>query len=61
MCKLLACMGFDNHLLNVKCLVLGYTIDDHAYYGINELLTIIFFSIYKSYFQSKKKTKNVIT
>lgn len=59
MYKLLSFIGYGKHLLNVKCLVLGYKIDDNAYYDINELLTIVYFSIYKSYFQSNKRTKNI--
>ena len=48
-----------NHILTLKNLVLGYKINEKEYYDINYLLTIIMFTIYKSYCVSEHKNKNV--
>ena len=45
--------------LKLKHLIFGYKIIDNNYYGVNYLITILGFSIYKSYYLSEKKTKNV--
>jgi hypothetical protein len=45
--------------LKLKHLIFGYKISDNNYYGVNYFITILGFSIYKSYYLSDKKTKNV--
>jgi hypothetical protein len=45
--------------LKLKHLVFGYKISDNNYYGVNYFITILGFSIYKSYYLSEQKTKNV--
>jgi hypothetical protein len=45
--------------LNLKHLIFGYKIIDNNYYGVNYFITILGFSIYKSYYLSEQKTKNV--
>ena len=43
--------------LKLKHLIFGYTISDNNYYGVNYFITILGFSIYKSYYLSEQKTK----
>jgi hypothetical protein len=45
--------------LKLKHLIFGYKISDKNYYGANYFITILGFSIYKSYYSSEQKTKNV--
>ena len=45
--------------LKLKHLIFGYKISDKNYYGVNYFITILVFSIYKSYYFSEQKTKNV--
>ena len=45
--------------LKLKHLIFGYKISDKNYYGVNYFITILSFSIYKSYYLSEQKTKNV--
>ena len=44
-------------LLKLKHLIFGYTLSDNNYYGVNYFITILGFSIYKSYYLSEQKTK----
>lgn len=46
-------------LIKLQNLIFGYKITDNKYYSINYLITIISFSIYKSYYVSEQKTKNI--
>ena len=43
--------------LKLKHLVFGYKISDNNYYGVNYFITILGFSIYKSYKTEDKKCK----
>jgi len=45
--------------LKLKHLIFGYKISDNNYYGVNYFIPILGFSIYKSYYLSEQKTKNV--
>ena len=45
--------------LKLRHLIFGYKISDNNYYGVNYFITILGFSIYKSYYLSEQKTKNV--
>ena len=45
--------------VKLKHLIFGYTISDNNYYGVNYFITILGFSIYKSYYLSEQKSKNV--
>jgi hypothetical protein len=45
--------------LKLKHLIFGYKKSDNNYYGANYFITIFSFSIYKSYYFSEQKTKNV--
>ena len=45
--------------LKLKHLIFGYKISDKNYYGVNYFITILSFSIYKSYYLSEQKTTNV--
>ena len=49
----------SSNLFTLKNLVWGYKIRSPEYYEINYLLTIIAFSIYKSYYVSEQKTKEI--
>jgi hypothetical protein len=46
-----------DHVFNLESLVFGYKIYDQAYFDLNLLITLIFFSIYKAYYISNKKKK----
>lgn len=48
-----------NFEIKLRHLVFGYKIADKDYFTINYLLTIIMFSIYKSYYLSEQKSKYV--
>ena len=37
----------------------GYKINDTSYYSINDLITIILFTVYKGYNISEQKTKQI--
>jgi hypothetical protein len=45
--------------LKLKHLIFGYKISDKNYYGVIYFITILGFSIYKSYYVSEQKTTNV--
>jgi hypothetical protein len=45
--------------LKLKHLIFGNKISDKKYYSVNYFITILGFSIYKSYYLSEQKTKNV--
>jgi hypothetical protein len=45
--------------LKLKHLIFGYKISDKNYYDVNYFITILGFSIYKSYYLSEQKTQNV--
>ena len=45
--------------LKLKHLIFGYRISDNNYYSVNYFITILGFSIYKSYYLSEQKIKNV--
>jgi hypothetical protein len=48
-----------DHVFNLESLVFGYKIYDQAYFDLNLLITLIFFSIYKAYYISNQKQKKV--
>ena len=50
--------GFENNI-GLKHVVFGYKIYDNELSGFNYLITIIGFTIYKSYHLSERKTKDV--
>lgn len=50
-------LNLDEHVLSLPHLVFGYKITDESYNEINFLLTIIVFSIHKTYYLSNGKTK----
>ena len=45
--------------LKLKHLIFGYKISDNNYYGVNYFITILGFSMYKSYYLYEQKTTNV--
>jgi hypothetical protein len=45
--------------LKLKHLIFGYRISDNNYYSVNYFITILGFSIYKSYYLSEQKITNV--
>ena len=50
------CIGFTNEI-SIKHIILGYKISHKNYWKFNLILTIIAFSIYKSFYVSDKKKK----
>jgi hypothetical protein len=46
--------------ITLKHIVHGYKIDDKNYLALNFLITVVGFSIYKSYYISEQKTKYII-
>ena len=47
------------HFVTLKHIVFGYKIFDKDYFDFNYILTILGFSIYKGYYASEQKTKQV--
>jgi hypothetical protein len=50
-------LGIENKI-TLNHIVLGYKIDDKNYLALNFLITVVGFSIYKSYYISEQKTNN---
>ena len=48
-----------DRVFNLETLVFGYAIYDQAYFDLNLLITLIYFSIYKAYYISNQKQKKV--
>ena len=51
-------LGIENKI-TLKHIVLGYKIDDKNYPALKLLITVVVFSIYKSYYISEQKTKYI--
>ena len=51
--------GISNNMNTLKHIVIGYKINSPEYFVINEILAIIGFSIYKTYFISESRLKKV--
>ena len=49
---------FENNI-RLQHLVFGYKIFDKEYFHLNYFLTILTFTIYKSYYVSEQKTKTI--
>ena len=56
--ELLKKVNFEINI-SLKHLVLGYKIFDKVYFDFNYILTILGYSIYKSYYVSEQKTKAI--
>ena len=52
-------LGIETRI-TLKHIVLGYTIDDKNYLALIFFITVVGFSIYKSYYISEQKTKYII-
>jgi hypothetical protein len=52
-------IGFKKNFVTLKHIVFGYKIFDKDYFDFNYLLAILGFSIYKAYYVSEQKTKQV--
>ena len=57
--KITTNLYIGDHVFNLESLVFGYKIYDQAYFDLNLLITLIFFSIYKAYYISNQKQKKV--
>jgi hypothetical protein len=58
--KMTTNLYIGDHVFNLESLAFGYKIYDQAYFDLNLLIiTLIFFPIYKAYYISKEKQKNV--
>jgi hypothetical protein len=51
-------LGIENKI-TLNHIVLGYKIDDTNYLALNILITVVGFTIYKSYYVSEQKTKYI--
>jgi hypothetical protein len=51
-------LGMENKI-TLKHIILGYKIDDQNYVALNVLIAVVGFSIFKSYYISKQKTKYI--
>jgi hypothetical protein len=51
-------LGIESKI-SLNHIVLGYKIDDKNYLALNFLITVLVFSIYKSYYISEQKTKYI--
>ena len=56
--KMTTNLKIGDHVFNLETLVFGYKIDQ-AYFDLNLLITLIFFSISKAYYISNQKQKKV--
>jgi hypothetical protein len=50
---------FNETKITLKHIVLGYKIDDKNYLALDFFITVVGFSIYKSYYISEQKTKYI--
>ena len=57
--KMTTNLYIGDHVFNLESLVFGCKIYDQAYFDLNLLITLILFSIYKAYYISNEKQKNV--
>ena len=57
--EMLKKVQFENNI-KLQHLVFGYKIFDKEYFHLNYFLTILAFTIYKSYYVSEQKTKTLI-
>jgi hypothetical protein len=57
--KMTTNLYIGDHVFNLETLVFGYKIYDQAYFDLNLLITLIYFSIYKAYYISNQKQKKV--
>ena len=57
--KMTTNLYIGDHVFNLESLVFGNKIYDQAYFDLNLLITLIFFSIYKAYYISNQKQKKV--
>ena len=57
--KLFDFLQIDKHVFCLENLVTGYKIQDKAYYEINHILTVVFYSIYKAHYVSNKKERKL--
>ena len=57
--KMTTNLYIGDHVVNLETLVFGYKIYDQAYFDLNLLITLIYFSIYKAYYISNQKQKKV--
>lgn len=53
--------GISNIMKTLKHIVIGYKINSPEYFVINEILSIIGFSIYKAYLISESRVKKIDT
>ena len=56
--NLLIALNFEVNI-TLKHLVIGYKIHDREYFDFNYMLSILAFSIYKSYYVSEQKKKRI--
>ena len=52
-------LKIGHHIISIKSLLYGYKINDTSYYSINDLITIILFTVYKGYYIFEQKTKQI--
>jgi hypothetical protein len=51
--------NYMKYIYNLNTISIGYKIDDKNYLALNFLITVLVFSIYKSYYISEQKTKYI--
>ena len=61
MAELFKILGYNKEMLTLKNIVIGYKIQHPEFYHINTLITYIAFAMYKVFYISELKTKNVCT
>jgi hypothetical protein len=59
--RVLEQIGFSDKLVSLKSIVLCYRVENRGYSEINYFLTVLGFSIYKSYYVSELRTKQIDT
>ena len=51
--------GISNDMKTLKNIVIGYKVNHQEYMVVNEILAVIGFSIYKTYFISESRSKKI--
>ena len=54
-------LGFQKEMITIKNIIFGYKIQDKEYHTINYIVTCASYSIYRAYYISEIKTKQVNT
>lgn len=57
--KSMQSLGIDKDIISLANLVAGSKFEDTAYFDMNNIITIVSFSVYKPHYVSERKTKKI--